>query len=414
MSNALSIAAVTAVLKDLIENGLVKDAIASSVGDVVVTALPPDRITQGSDERAQINLFLYQVTQNRNADWVSAEFRKQQGDSRSGQQPLALDLHYLLTAYGAKDFQAELLLGYVMQLLHDTPIFSRELIEVSLKNAAKVNTSSVLSQAFTSVSVSDVAENIGQIKISPEFFNMEDNSKLWSSLQTNYRPSAAYQVSMVLIDSRNALKTVDSGTQPFLAPVIEKVIPPSEAGKALIICGKGLRGDLTRIRLNSLEKLIEPKAFQDNQISVLLPPGLFAGVYGVQVVHLKMLLPGMSHNETASNTAAFVLHPTITATVSGIQGSGNDVREAEITVKFNPKVGQQQRLVLLLDEVSINGSNSYSFAVAPRTDDIDSITIPVKNIKAGTYFVRVQVDGAESPLNKNSAGEYDSPQVKIS
>ncbi|MHC5719468.1 MAG: Pvc16 family protein, partial [Nostoc sp.] len=113
MSNALSIAAVTAVLKDLIENGLVQDAIATSVGDVVVTALPPDRITQGTDERAQINLFLYQVTQNRNADWISEEYRskrRQLGDVRQ-HPPLALDLHYLITAYGAKDFQAELLFG---------------------------------------------------------------------------------------------------------------------------------------------------------------------------------------------------------------------------------------------------------------------------------------------------------------
>ncbi|OKH50479.1 hypothetical protein NIES2101_19295 [Calothrix sp. HK-06] len=409
MSNALSIAAVTAVLKDLIENSLVKDAIATSVGDVVVTALPPDRITQGTDERAQINLFLYQVTQNRSADWVSAEYRSKQTRqfTLSHNPPLALDLHYLLTAYGAKDFQAELLLGYTMQLLHDTPVFSRDLIENSLKNAAKVNTSSVLSQALTSVSVSDVADNIGQIKISPEFFNMEDTSKLWSSLQTHYRPSAAYQVSMVLIDSRNAQKTVDSDAYPFLAPVIEQVTPPFEAGKPLIIRGKHLQGNLTRIRIKGIEKLIEPKAFQDTQISVLLPPGLFAGIHGVQVVHLKMPMPGVPHHETTSNIAAFVLHPTITATAESSTGN------AKITVNFNPKVGKQQQLVLLLNEASCQKSETYSFAVAAREDDTDSITIPVENIKAGTYFVRVQVDGAESPLNKNSAGEYNSPQVTI-
>jgi hypothetical protein len=415
MSNALSIAAVTAVLKDLIENNLVKDAIATTLGDVIVTALPPDRITQGTDERAQLNLFLYQVSQNRNADWVSGEFRsKQPRQVRSHNQnpPLALDLHYLLTAYGAKDFQAELLLGYAMQLLHDTPVFSRELIETSLKNAA-INTSSVLSQALTTVSLSDVAENIGQIKISPEFFNMEETSKLWSSLQTHYRPSAAYQASMVLIDSCNYHKSVDSGIQPFLEPVIEQVTPPSEAGKALIIRGKRLRGDLTRVRLQGIEKLIEPKAFQDTQMSVLLPPGLYAGVCGLQVVHLKMPVPGIEDRETASNIAAFVLHPTITTTVAQIQDSGSNSRNAEIIVKFNPQVGKKQRVVLLLNEVSDNAGETYSFAVASRTDDIDSITIPVKNIKPGTYFVRVQVDGAESPLNKNPAGEYDSPQVKI-
>ncbi len=63
MTNALTIAAVTAVLKDLLENSLVSDFIATSMGDVTVTALPPDRISVGADERAGLNLFLYQVTQ---------------------------------------------------------------------------------------------------------------------------------------------------------------------------------------------------------------------------------------------------------------------------------------------------------------------------------------------------------------
>jgi Pvc16 N-terminal domain len=417
MSNALSIAAVTAVLKDLVENGLVKDAIATSVGDVVVTALPPDRITQGTDERAQLNLFLYQVTQNRNVDWVSQDFRSKQPrqivGSRLTNPPLALDLHYLLTAYGAKDFQAELLLGYAMQLLHDTPVFSRELIEVSLKNAAKVNTSSVLSQALATVSVSNVAENIGQIKISPEFFSMEDTSKLWSSLQTPYRPSAAYQASMVLIDSCNSQKTtVDSDIEPFLEPVIEEVIPPSKPGKALIIRGQGLQSDIMRARLQGIEKLLEAQAFQDTQISVLLPPNLQAGVYGVQVVHLKMPVFGMSHQEVTSNVAAFVLHPTITA-IANIQGQGSDSRSGEITLYFNPKVGKMQQVVLLLNKVSNYARERYSFAAALRTDDTDAITIPVENIQPGTYFVRVQVDGAESPLSKNPAGEYKEPQVII-
>ncbi len=205
MSNALSIAAVTAVLKDLLENGLVSDSIATSVGDVIVTALPPDQISVGSDERAQLNLFLYQVTQNRNVDWISPEFRSKYSPTNQNQRsvnpPLALDLHYLLTAYGGKDFQAELLLGYAMNLLHKTPIITSEIIENALKNASSANTNSVFSLAMVGVYVSDLAEEIGQIKLSAEFFNMEDTSKLWSVLQTHYRPSVNYQASMVLIDS---------------------------------------------------------------------------------------------------------------------------------------------------------------------------------------------------------------------
>jgi hypothetical protein len=207
MSNALSIVAVTAVLKDLLENGLVSDSITASVGDVLVTALPPDLIKVGTDERAQINLFLYQVTQNRNADWVSREFGSRNANVnknlRVSNPPLALDLHYLLTAYGAKDFQAELLLGYAMQLLHKTTVITSELIENALKNAATSNTTSLISQALAGVSISNLVEQIKEIKLSPEFLNMEDSSKIWSSLQTHYRPSISYLASMVLIESKN-------------------------------------------------------------------------------------------------------------------------------------------------------------------------------------------------------------------
>lgn len=103
MSSALAIAAVTAFLKSLLENGLVDEGVNASIGgDAVVSVLPPDRITTGSDERPQLNLFLHQATPH--ASLRSGE--------RSGQRTmLGLDLHYLLTAYGAQDLQIEILLA---------------------------------------------------------------------------------------------------------------------------------------------------------------------------------------------------------------------------------------------------------------------------------------------------------------
>ncbi|MBN3906541.1 MAG: DUF4255 domain-containing protein [Nostoc sp. NMS1] len=424
MSNVLSIAAVTAVLKVLLENGLVSDPIAASVGDVIVTALPPDRISVEADERAQINLFLYQVTQNRNVDWVSQEFRSKHshinGNTPSQSQPLALDLHYLLTAYGAKDFQAELLLGYAMHLLHKTPAITSDIIENTLINASTTNTSSAFSQAVASVSVPDLAEQIGQIKLTPEFFNMEETSKLWSALQTHYRPSATYLASMILIESSKPESSEGFSIMPLSKPTIEQVIAPAKTdqtivtGTTLVIRGKRLRGEITRIRLSNTENLIVPHDVKETQISLLVPSDLSASVQGIQVVHLTMGNAGQTDYVFESNVAAFVLHPTITAFVAQVEDSGDNLRTAEITVKFQPKVGKAQRVVLLLNEVSVNSPVAYSFLVAPRTEDTDAINIPVKNIKPGTYIVRVQVDGAESPLHrKNQSGAYDSPQVTI-
>ncbi|QLE51323.1 DUF4255 domain-containing protein [Nostoc sp. C057] len=423
MSNVLSIAAVTAVLKVLLENGLVSDPIAASVGDVIVTALPPDRISVEADERAQINLFLYQVTQNRNVDWVSQEFRSRHsrinGNTSSQSPPLALDLHYLLTAYGAKDFQAELLLGYAMHLLHKTPAITSDIIENTLINASTTNTSSAFSQAVASVSVPDLAEQIGQIKLTPEFFNMEETSKLWSALQTHYRPSATYLASMVLIESSKP-ENSEVYIMPLSQPTIEQVMASAKTeqtivtGTTLVIRGKRLRGEITRIRLSHRETLLVPHDVKETQISLLIPSDLYASVQTIQVVHLTMGNAGQTDYLFESNVAAFVIHPTITAFVAQVENSGDNLRTAEITVKFQPKVGKAQRVVLLLNEVSVNSPVAYSFLVAPRTEDTDAITIPVKNVKPGTYIVRVQVDGAESLLHKkNQSGAYDSPQVTI-
>src|SRR4051794_27104830 len=122
MSSALAIASVTAVLKDLLNNGIIDRDLVSALGGVTVTALPPDRIdTSANNRQSQLNLFLYQVTPN--AEWRNA---------KNSSAPLALDLHYLLTAYGASEFHGEILLGYGMQLLHETPILPIEAIRRAL------------------------------------------------------------------------------------------------------------------------------------------------------------------------------------------------------------------------------------------------------------------------------------------
>ena len=64
MSNALAIAAVTAVLRDLLNNGVVQHDLSANVGVVSVTSKPPDVINTGPNEAAQLNLYLYQVTPN--------------------------------------------------------------------------------------------------------------------------------------------------------------------------------------------------------------------------------------------------------------------------------------------------------------------------------------------------------------
>src|SRR5215813_799130 len=126
---------------------------------------------------------------------------------------LALDLHYVLTAYGRSDFQAEILLGYAMHLLHERPMLDRAAIRRAL-NPSPLDVS-MLPPAFQTLAASDLADQVEAIRITPIAMPVEELSKLWSAIQSHYRPSAAYQVSVVLIEakgpSRNPLPVLSRG-----------------------------------------------------------------------------------------------------------------------------------------------------------------------------------------------------------
>ncbi|HEV8168306.1 MAG TPA: DUF4255 domain-containing protein, partial [Pyrinomonadaceae bacterium] len=207
MSSALAIASVTAVLRDLLNNGLIDSNISSLVGNVIVSAVAPDRIdVTSNDQQSQLNLFLYQVTPN--ASWRNAGLpARNAAGERISNPPLALNLHYLLTAYGAQDLHAEILLGYGMQLFHETPVLPRKAIRTSLENPSHVASGSGLPPAMRALFTSELAEQVEQIKIVPETLNTEEISRMWSAFQAHYRPTAAYQASVVLIESKQSIKT---------------------------------------------------------------------------------------------------------------------------------------------------------------------------------------------------------------
>ena len=65
MSNALAIAGVTAVIKDLLDNGMIDQAITDILGaGVSVTSMAPDTVSLDNSHVPQLNLFLHQVTPN--------------------------------------------------------------------------------------------------------------------------------------------------------------------------------------------------------------------------------------------------------------------------------------------------------------------------------------------------------------
>ena len=92
--------------------------------------------------------------------------------------PLALDLSYLLTAYGSADFHAEALLGYAMSVFHEMPVLTRD----AIRAAIPVPPPGTLPNALTNA---NLADQIEQIKIIPQVMSVEELSKIWSALSRN-------------------------------------------------------------------------------------------------------------------------------------------------------------------------------------------------------------------------------------
>jgi hypothetical protein len=51
--------------------------------------------------------------------------------------------------------------------------------------------------------------------------------------------------------------------------------------------------------------------------------------------------------------------------------------------------------------------------VAPNQPDTATIVFPLSFVAPGTYLLRAQVDGAESPLGVDGSGAFASPAITI-
>lgn len=182
----LAIAYTTALLKSLLEHGLARNQIADLVGGVSVAALLPEQAGSAADEQAHLNLFLSHVVPN-------TRVRSLDVRSERPAAPLALDLHYIVTADSAKELHTEMLLGYVGEFFRERPSLCyqarswRVLGNPALKQEATAGPSVAWATA-------ELAAQIESIAIRPLFQSPDELSKIWSALQVKYRPSLSYKV----------------------------------------------------------------------------------------------------------------------------------------------------------------------------------------------------------------------------
>jgi hypothetical protein len=76
-------------------------------------------------------------------------------------------------------------------------------------------------------------------------------------------------------------------------------------------------------------------------------------------------------------------------------------------------VGKDQRVVLLLNSTAAVNAVSHGFLLPPRLADTNVVTIAISGAGAGQYFVRLQIDGAESPVDLDPASVTFGPTVTL-
>jgi hypothetical protein len=414
LSNPLAIAAVTSTLRTLIDRSL-RDG-------TDVTALPLDRARSNKTGR-QVNLFLYQVALN--AAWRNMDMPRQTKAGETASPPLPLNLYYLLTVFpgdSEDDTGAHTLLGRVMSVLHDHPVLGRDEIQAALKG-------------------NDLYAQIERVRLSFQPLSSDDIFKVWSNFQTQYRLSAAYEATVVLIDSslpsRTPLPVLTFGPEDQGPRAQANLMPPFPAldpeQKGLRDDQKGLRGDLVtgdtvtllgfnlhspgtaRIRFRAArppdpDDLDVLPGGTEEQVQFVIPDAMPAGFYTVAVVIRQPNAP-----EQTTNELPFALSPTIT-TINGTVPGANPLQvhldpqgNVALRAECKPAVGSSQRVSLLFGDREVPAD--------PRTgtSPVNRLRFVIPQPALGTYWLRLRVDGIDSPLIDYGQKHpvFKAPQVEV-
>jgi hypothetical protein len=404
MSDFLAVAGVTSVIRWMLIEALAGSGLDTVLGVTPsVTALPPDRIVVGDAEPPQLNLFMYHVGLNaafRNADLPELDSTGR----RLSSPPLALDLHYLLSAYGRNELDGEILLGWAMQLLHEQRVLTRDLVQNALSASAAAPGATSEVQAVGLTTLADQAE---LVKLTPQALTTEDVYKLWTAFQARYRATTGYMASVVLVQrSRTArvglpVQVRNILVEPLERPIIDEVAPGLvPVGGVLTLRGRNFVGDAVADTMVSFDGAapVAPDLVQPQTIRITVPAMLLAGVRSVQVVrNVQFGAPTDPHAGLQSEPATFILLPTIVGPPASVAVG------TPLTLTINPPVGRRQRAAVLIGSQSVEiDPRPLS---APDTQATLSFPIPpgFTPVPAPGAPLRVRIDGAESAVTLDAA-----------
>jgi hypothetical protein len=392
MSNVLAIAATTRTLRNLLLAQM--PALDAELSDLEVTLQPPDVARKGIS-KAQLNLFLYQVVAN--AAWRNLDLPGQVRPGETAPPPLALNLHYVLTAWGRGDSDNDAIshrvLAAAMSTLHDRGVLDGN----DIRNALPDN---------------DLAGQIERVRVTPLPQTVDELSKLWTAFQTNYRTSAAYEAAVVLIDSqaaaRASLPVLRRGPQDrgviataSAAAVLDALtLPHAQAavrlGEDIVLGGRqlGTQHAVTRFSSLRLDAPIDiaPQAGEAGSLRVhLADPAEDTNAAarwapGIYTVALLVQPPGLP--PLLSNELPLALAPVIT--LGSLAAAAGDFA---LNLTCTPRLRDGQRVFLLFGDRLLAPA---SISNPADTQLPTALTFQLTGVAAGTYTVRLRVDGADS------------------
>lgn len=422
MSNPLAIASVTAILKRLIRTNLDRAQLNLN-GAFDVTAKPPDQIQpNNAPPTNNLNLYLWKVVPNAGYSNLDLPSRNSAG-RRIGNQSLSLDLFYVMSASGAEELNAEILLGYGMQILHDQPGMSPTQIDQLINETKPTG-----DPRFPNLLKSNLADQIESLKIS-RFFPKDDlPTKLWPALNTPLRMSAYYQISLVLTEVERSLP-IDPpilSTKSHIAATERTVIDrigvldaqnsptanwtaSPQPGAWIEIVGQNLKPNPGRLRLASQAIDLSGIAGSQNKLRLQIPPNARIGASTVLIESQADFGEGSVPRLRAVRTSApylLSIVPEVTAITARADPSSttttfNGELELEIAT---PLTTDQTVSLTLMPPADAQNQTSLDTSVEINSNNPKRLKASVSGIARQTYIYQLTIDGAGTPFLTDQAG----------
>jgi Pvc16 N-terminal domain len=400
MSDARAIAATTMALRQLLLARIPERD--PDLTDLQVTTNAPDQ-ARGGLTGSQLNLFLYQVVTN--AAWRNFDVPGRVRPSERGHPSLALDLRFLLTAWGRGDGDTDAIshrvMGAAMAVLHDQPLLGPEAVRNALATAEPL------------------PPLIERLKITPLPLGIEEISKLWAAFQTQYRFSCAYEVTVVLIESERerrpappVLRRGDGNRGPVAfaeaAPALASVRLPDDRpgispGETLTVLGQRLHAaplEAVITRHGSEDEIVAATttdAELDTLSATLEPTAPWRA--GVWTVAVRRRHP--DGTAWLSNAVPFAIAPTVHALAPTL---GTDTLELDLFT--TPPIAAGQKVAALVADLTAEPESTAAATLPPPAPPHDATRLQFRlaRPRPGRHAVRLRVDGIDSqPYRRDPA-----------